>query len=273
MTELTNENGVICARIDILPEDGEAWAIVVSWKKDVDGIPDTQAWSDAIELILAQCKEKGATIIDSRVITRSEGVDETLVAARAEMHRDSLFARGFKQGEGRVEYRMALDQALAALEARKITAGLAWNCVDTGTESELVRAAGFFHQAAEGDPSAHPDDDTLGFLKTFLEDEDAVSARERLQIGTSEGVPAAVLALKVDPSDGWSTVYYLGVLPAFRGRGFGAEAMLHAFRCLKTIGGKTYHDGTGANNAAARSLFARLSKLPFRVMEEWRLGK
>jgi len=273
VNELANENGIVCVRIDILPEDGEAWAIVVSWKKDVDGLLDAQAWNEAIESNLAQCKEKGATIIDSRVITASEGVDETLMAARAAMHRDSLIARGFKQGEGRVEYRMALDQALMALEAGKITAGLAWSCVDTSTESELARAAGFFHQAAEGDPAAHPDDDTLGFLKTLLEEADTVSAPERLQIGMCDGAPAAVLALMVYPSDGWSTVYYLGVLPAFRGRGFGAEAMLHAFRCLKTMGGKTYHDGTGANNAAARSLFARLGQPPFRVMEEWRLGK
>jgi ribosomal protein S18 acetylase RimI-like enzyme len=273
VNELTNENSIVCARIDILPEDGEAWAIVVSWKKGVDGFPDAQAWDEAIDLNLAQCKEKGATIIDSRVITANEGVDEALMAARAAMHRNSLFARGFKRGEGRVEYRMPLDQALAALEAARITAGIAWSCVDTGTESELARVAGFFRQAAEGDPSAHPDDDTLGFLKTLLEDEDAVCVPERLQIGMCEGVPAAVLALKVDPSDGWSTVYYLGVLPAFRGRGFGAEAMLHAFRCLKTMGGKTYHDGTGASNAAARSLFARLGQPPFRVMEEWRLGK
>jgi ribosomal protein S18 acetylase RimI-like enzyme len=271
VNELTNENGIVCARIDILPEDGKAWAIVVSWKKGVDGLPDASAWNEAIEVNVAQCKENGATIIDSRVITANEGVDETLMAARAAMHRDSLFARGFKQGEGRVEYRMPLDEALVALEATRITARLAWTCVDTGNETELARAAVFFRQAAEGDPSSHSED-ALGFLKTLLEDADTVDAPERVQIGTCNGVPAAVLALKVDPSDGWSTVYYLGVLPAFRGRGYGAEAMLHAFRCLKTMGGKTYHDGTGANNAAARSLFARLGCPPFRVMEEWRFG-
>jgi hypothetical protein len=37
------------------------------------------------------------------------------------------------------------------------------------------------------------------------------------------------------------------------------------------MGGKIYHDGTGAGNAAARALFAHLGRTPFRVMEEWRL--
>jgi ribosomal protein S18 acetylase RimI-like enzyme len=250
MNELRNEDGIVCVVIDIIPEDNKAWAIRVSWKRGVDGLPDAQAWNEAIESNLAQCKERDATSIDSRVITASEGVGEALVAARAAMHRGSLIAHGFEQGEGRVEYRMALDEALAALEAGKITARL-----------------------AEGDPNSHPDDDTLGFLKTLLEDEEAVKAPERVQIGTFEGVPAAVLALNVYPSDGWSTIYYLGVLPAFRGRRLGDEAMLHAFRCLKAMGGGTYQDGTGSRNAAARALFARLGKPPFRVMEEWRLGK
>ncbi len=88
-----------------------------------------------------------------------------------------------------------------------------------------------------------------------------------------EGAPAAFLALRSYPSDGWSTIHYLGVLPAFRGRGFGIETMLHAFRCLKAMGGKIYQDGTGSNNAAARALFARLGRPPFRVMEEWRFER
>jgi GNAT superfamily N-acetyltransferase len=273
MIEIKNENGADCARIGIIQEDGKAWAILVSWKRGVDGLPDAQAWNDAIESNLAQCKEKGATFIDSRVITVNEGVGEALVSARAAIHRDSLIAHGFVQGEDRIEYTMILADALATLEAGKTTTRLSWSCVNTDTETELVRAAALFHQAAEGDPSCHPEEDNLGRLKTLLEEKDTVKVPERVQIGAFEGDPAAVLALMVYPSDGWSTIYYMGVLPAFRGRGFGAETMLHAFRCLKEMGGSTYHDGTGSRNTAARALFARLGKPPFRVMEEWRLGK
>jgi ribosomal protein S18 acetylase RimI-like enzyme len=273
VSKLTNECGIVCASIDIIQEDREAWAILVSWKRGVDGVPDAQAWNEAIESNLAQCKEGGASFIDSRVITASDGVAEALVTARAALHRDSLRAHGFRRGEGRVEYSMGVDEALKALETGKITAQLAWNCIDTDNENELARAAEFIRRVAEGDPASHAEDDALGFLKALLEDEDTVKAPERVQIGTCEGVPAAVLALMAYPSDGWSTIYYLGVLPEFRGRGFGAEAMLRGLRCLKAMGGRTYQDGTGSANAAARALFERLGKAPFRVMEEWRLGK
>ncbi len=273
MNELRNEDGIVCVSTEIIPEDGEAWAIIVSWKRGVDGVPDAQDWSEAIESSLKQCEEKGAKTIGSRVITASEGVSEVLVATRAAMHRGSLMARGFERGEDRVEYRMTLDEALAGLEAGKITSGLTWSCVDTDSPTELARAAALFRQAAQGDPASHPDDDTLGFLKSLLEDDETVKAPERVQIGTFEGAPVAVLALTAYPSDGWSTIYYLGVLPAFRGRGFGAEAMLRGLRGLKAMGGTTYHDGTGSRNAPARALFARLGKQPFRVMEEWRLTK
>ena len=273
MNELTNEHGIVCASIDIIQEDSKAWAIRVSWKRGVDGLPDAKAWNDAIESNLAQCREKGATFIDSRVITATEGVPDALVTTRAAMHRDSLSDHGFRQGEGRVEYRMDVDEALTALETRKVTAQLSWSCIDTDTEKELARAAELIRLVAEGDPASHDEDDAYGFLKALLDDEETVRVPERVQVGTCEGYAAAVVALMVYPSDGWSTIYYLGVLPKFRGRGFGTETMLHSLRCLKAMGGRTYHDGTGSGNSAARALFERLGKPPFRVMEEWRLGK
>jgi len=273
VNELTNEHGIVCASIDIIQEDSEAWAIRVSWKRGVVGLPDTQAWNDAIESNLTQCRRRGATFIDSRVITATEGVPDALVTARAAMHRDSLRAHGFRQGEGRIEYRMGVDEALTALEAGKVTAQLSWSCIDTDNKKELAGAAELIRLVAEGDPASHDEDDALGFLKALLDDEETVSAPERIQVGTYERVAVAIVVLAVSPSDGWSSIYYLGVLPKFRGRGFGTEIMLHGLRCLKAMGGRTYHDGTGSGNAAARALFERLGKQPFRVMEEWRLGK
>jgi len=71
---------------------------------------------------------------------------------------------------------LTLDEALAALEAGNITGSLTWSCVDTDSDTELVRAAALFRQAAEGDPASHLDDDTLGFLKTLLKDEETAKA-------------------------------------------------------------------------------------------------
>jgi ribosomal protein S18 acetylase RimI-like enzyme len=271
MYELTKESGASCVRLDVLQEDGESWAIVVSWKRGVEGLPEECGFHDAIESSIEECRNNGALSIDSRVVTTTEGVDEALVTARAALHRHCLSTLGFTRGEDRVEYHMDLTDALAALDAKESTAGLVWNPVDTESESDLERAAGLFHEASVGDPASHPDEDVLGFLRVLIEKEETVHAPERLQIGMCGNDPAAVLALMVDPSDGWSTIYYLGVLPAYRGRGFGAAAMLQAFRCLKAMGGKIYHDGTGTKNAAALALFAHLGRPPFRVMEEWRL--
>jgi hypothetical protein len=273
MTELKNDNGINCARIIVIQEDGEAWAIVISWKKGVDGVPDKRAFHEAIESSVRECEKKGALYISSRVVTATKGVDEALTTARAALHRDSLLSCGFKRGEDRVEYCMDLMDAITALDAEKIETELIWNCIDTESESELARAADLFCQSSEGDPRSDTGKDTLGFLKAMIEEKDTVQAPERLQIGIYGSYPVAVLALKVYPIDGWSTIYYLGVLPAFRRRGFGVAAMLQAFLSLKVMGGKTYHDGTASGNVAARALFVRLGQPPFRNMEEWILKK
>ncbi len=271
MNELVNEDGAVCASISSFREDGKAWALRVVWTEGVDGLPEARAWNEAIGASLAECAERGAAYVDSRVITASEGVDEALASARASMHRDSLLLHGFERGEDRFEYRMDLGMALARLEAEKTESRLAWECVEAGNASELARAASLLSLASEGDPASHPDDDALGFLEAFFRQEGSAELPERLQIGSIDGHPAAILALMTRPASGWSTIYYLGVLPAFRERGLGVEAMLHGLRCLKAMGGSTYHDGTGSRNAAARSLFARLGRPPFLVMEEWRL--
>jgi ribosomal protein S18 acetylase RimI-like enzyme len=268
-----NEHGIVCASIDIVRDDAESWGIVVSWRRGVDGLPDVEAWSEALESNLAQCREKGASLISSRVITSADGVPDALVAARAAMHRGSLSARGFRQCEGRVEYHMRVDEALKALETREVTARLSWSCIDTDNDSEVARAAELLRLAAEGDLESHALNDALGYLKVLLANQGMVSAPERVQVGTFCGVPAVVILLVVDANDGWSSIYYLGVLPEFRGRGLGAEAMLHGLRCLKAMGGRTYHDSTGSRNVTARALFGRLGRPPWRIMEEWRLGK
>ncbi|HOP08367.1 MAG TPA: GNAT family N-acetyltransferase [candidate division Zixibacteria bacterium] len=273
MTSLTNDNGIDCVSLTIHQEDNEAWAIVVSWKKGVDGLPRESAFCEAIESCIADCENNHARYLDTRVITADEGVEETLTASRAALHRDILSARGFKRREDRLEYRMDLTEALSALDAEEDKTELVWRCVGSESKSDLVQAADLLRQASEGDPASSQEDDALGFLKVLLGDQDSVQAPERLQIGMCGDDPAAVLVLKTYPSDGWSTIYYLGVLPAFRGRGFGAAAMLQAFRSLKAMGGRTYHDGTTSRNAAARALFARLGRPPFRVMEEWRLTR
>jgi ribosomal protein S18 acetylase RimI-like enzyme len=273
MINLTNENGIDCASLFVIQEDRATWALVVSWKRGIDGLPDERTFHEALESSIEECEENGALYIDSRVITANEGVDERLTSSRAALHRDFLSARGFVRGEDRVEYQMDLADALSMHDAGKNEADLVWECVNTECELDFTRAVDLFRQASEGDPASNPDEDTIGFLKALIEEKETVQAPERLQIGMCGNDPAAVLALKTYSADGWSTIYYLGVLPAFRGRGFGAAAMLQGFHSLKAMGAKIYHDGTASGNAPALALFARLGRPPFRVMETWRLKR
>ena len=271
MREIKSEDGTVLVDLRCFPEDGRAWGLAVSWSEEAHGLPDASEWEEALDLCLEECRDRGAAAIDSRVITASEGVAEAVVAARATMHRESLAARGFRQGESRLEYRIALDEAISEMGKGGPAPRLAWSCVDAGSEAGLAEAAALLRSAAEGDPAYRPEDDVRGFIDALLADKKTVPLPERLQIGSLGGAAAVVLALTAHRGDGWSSIYYLGVLPAFRGRGLGLEAMLHGLHFLKAMGGTTYHDGTGSRNAAALALFARLGRPPFRVMEEWRL--
>jgi ribosomal protein S18 acetylase RimI-like enzyme len=136
---------------------------------------------------------------------------------------------------------------------------------------ELERAAELMRAAGEGDPDFDQDDDTLGFLLARREDPTLALGPESLMIGALDGTPAAVVASSVRPSTGWCSLYYMGVLPAFRGRRLGHEVMLRGLRALQAMGGRTYHDGTGSGNEPALSLFRRIAGQPARVLEQWRL--
>lgn len=270
MVELFNEKKTACGYLDIIHEGGDSWVIIQKWYKDTGGIPPKADWEKVFNSVFDECARKGAKIIDTRVISAEESIDNELSSERAKMHRDILTAKGFVPGEGRLEYRMPLDAAIKNLESSVKSNSLRWECVDSSREDEFQKAVHFFQCAAEGDIAFDPDDNMSDFLNGFLADEDVIKAPEMLQIGILKNEAAVVLACMAY-SDGWSTLYYLGVLPKFRGCGLGAETMLHGLLTLKMLGGKIYHDGTGARNKAALALFAKIEAPLFREMEDWRL--
>lgn len=271
MIEATNDRGAVCARVRPLCEDGKAWGLAVSWGDTAKGLPTETTWAAAIDAGIAACEDEGAASISSRVIVSASGTPEELVAARAAMHREALTARGFRIRGERIEWRQSLDDALAALPESHGQPTLSWRPVDVDDEADMAQAVDLLTAAREGDPDSDPADDARGFIDALLEDETAAQAPERVQIGSCGGIPAVILLLTVDPSDGWASISYLGVLPAFRGRGIGRGAMAHGLRCMKAMGGQVYHDGTRVTNAAARALLSSLGSPPYRVMEEWRL--
>lgn len=271
MIEATNDRGAVCARITPFSEDGRAWALAVRWGDAAEGLPTETAWAAAIDAGIAACEDGGATSIRSRVMISSSETSEELVVARAAMHRDALTARGFRIRGERIEWRQSLDDALAALAEYHDNATLSWRPVDVANEADMARAVDLLIAARRGDPDSDPADDARGIIDALLNDRAAAQAPERVQIGSCDGIPAVVLLLTVTPADGWASISYLGVQPAFRRRGIGREAMAHGFRCMKALGGRVYHDSTAATNAAARALLTSLGSPPYRVMEEWRL--
>jgi len=271
MRELANANGDTCAVLRAFSEDGQTWAIPVAWRCSAEGLPSEDEFHEALGALIVECQSEGALSIGTRVTTHSDGVSDEMTSERAAFHRGALIAYGFERGEDRVEYRMELREALKVTDGWANLPTLKWKPIDSASEADVAWAGTLYRQACVGDPSEDPNEDPLGFVRMHLADEDIVQTPSPVQIGMCDDQAAVFLALSVDPNDGWSSVHYLGVLPPFRGRGIGLAAMKKGLQLLQSMGGELYHDGTAAENIAARALFERLGRSPFRTMEEWRL--
>lgn len=272
MIDIVDEAGRCCVTLDLLSLDGSTWAIPVSWHTENGGLPEPRALAQGLDTILARGREAGARYIDCRVqVADGTAGDPTLVDARADRLREALQVQGFIQGEGRLEIRLPLVNALDALRGVTDMPVLHWECVDTVDLPAMTRAAGVLKQASTGDPGSHPEDDALGFLLAFRDDSGGDMAPECLQIALHDGEPAALLALHADPASGWCSIHYLAVVPGKRGLGIGRQAFRHGLECLERLGGRTYHDGTGEHNLPARALLGQLGEIPCQWLEEWRL--
>jgi ribosomal protein S18 acetylase RimI-like enzyme len=260
----------VCARLDTMLLGGGAYALPVRWLPEADGTVDQEAWIGAFRALLEACRSKGGRLFTTRVVREQAGLDPAVAAARATAFRAVLEKLGFTCESGRLEFRILLDEAIARLEASVPVPCLSWRSIESAPGPDIERAAGLLKAAAEGDPDSDPEDDALAFLLARREDRDLALTPDALQIGSVDGNDVAILAASVMPRSGWCSHYYLGILPAYRGRGLGVEVMLHGFRSMRAMGGREYHDGTDARNVAALSLFRRLGCTPQIVMEQWK---
>jgi hypothetical protein len=136
----------------------------------------------------------------------------------------------------------------------------------------IERAARILRMVSEDAPESVVHSDPVGFLLSRRDDRDLILSPESLQIGFINGHEAAIVAVSAIPTTGWCSFHYFGVVPAFRGRRIGLEAMLHGLRALQAMGGRVYHDGTDTRNESMLSLFNRLRVAEFRELEEWELS-
>lgn len=271
MIELRAPSGAVGASLEPVTLTPESLAIRVLWRERVDSVPDTAAWSAGLEAVADVARVRGARRIEVRVLTLQAGDAESLAPRRAEPQREALRAAGFVPGAGRVEYIVAIDPALTALSNAVTTLRLSWRSVASVPGPELDRVATLMQASAEGDRDFDPTDDARALLLSRAEDTGVLQAPECVQVGSLHGDDAALALPSFRPATGVGSLFYLGVLPRFRGRALGAEVMLRGLGALHAMGARTYHDGTAADNTAARRLFALMATQPSRVMEQWRL--
>ncbi|MDH5673021.1 MAG: GNAT family N-acetyltransferase [Myxococcales bacterium] len=196
-----------------------------------------------------------------------------MVSARAAWQRNVLEGLGFEQQAKRVEYRLPLVDAIARLEAFHSAARLRWIPIETKPGKELERAAGVLSAVHAGSPGSSEDDDPLEHLLSRQIDAERSLPPQSLQIGVLDEREVALVAPSVAPATGWSSLYTVGVLPAYRRQRLGAEAVLHGLRAMLSMGGITYHDGTDANNHAMLTLFDKMDAPRYRKMEQWVLSR
>lgn len=213
---------------------------------------EDEAAAGLVPETLARARELGARLV--RIRPRVERLGPLFC--------DALLAHGFKELGQRIEFKTPLAELP----------------LDDGTplewrEAARDLAARMLARVAEGDPRGDEEnDDPVEAIAEFLAAPALTRGPGCLQVGYLDGKPVAFVCAQVQPSDGWSRITYMGVVPEARGRGLGTWVHRRGFRMLRDQGGKLYHGGTAAANAPMLRLFrAHGCKEADRMFEfEWR---
>lgn len=175
---------------------------------------------------------------------------------------EALQNAGWSSVGGRVEFRTPVAELPPELDDSPFT----WHALDDyGREA----AAALFERAGAG-PEWEESDDAAALIEGYLAEEGVYHEPDCIQIGTIAGEGAAFLCAQADREGGWCTITFLGIVPERRGQGLGTHVHRRGFAMLRDQGGRSYHGGTSADNAAMRRLFERHGCRPLRELREWR---
>jgi len=248
---LSDAGGSLLAVIRTEPVDATTWLLTpLKIRPGADaGMRD--GCLGLIADTVAYARAKGAGKIESRVPVQE------VFPEYARVMRDI----GFALHGGRIEFRTPLED-LPADEGTPFR----WN---ESTDQSLDEAAVLINQAAVGDPDWDPSDDWRSLLKPLLADPYLNGGPDCVHVGTIDGQTAAVIVSQAAPSDGWSRITYMGLLPAWRGRGLGRWLHRHGFAMLKAQNGRTYHGGTSADNRTMLALFRGHGCKEYRSFDVW----
>jgi len=182
-------------------------------------------------------------------------------AALSAAYRRALEGAGFVHRGDRVEFKTPI----AGLPGDE-GSPLAWKTLTEVGEEVAAAALGL---AASGDPHGlTPDEVPLEIIRGYLTDPELTSAPECVQVGYLDGAVAAFVCAQIAPSDGWSRITYMGVVPGLRGQGLGRWVHRRGFSMMKAQGGQEYHGGTAAENPAMLHLFRAHG-----CAEKWRMSE
>lgn len=205
---------------------------------------------ELIATALVRAHELGASRAYSRVDDglAFSGYDEALRLA------------GFTQEGRRVEYKTPVDELPDEDPASPFT----WRTLH---EFGIDAFAALLGEVVVGDPGWDPSDEPHAWLRDHLPPERRDG--DFAQIGLVDGEPAAALVVRVDAHDGWSSISYMGVRPAMRGRGLGSHLQRRGFAIMRAHDGRLYHDGCAEDNAPMRRVFERHGCHEALRMTEW----
>lgn len=122
-------------------------------------------------------------------------------------------------------------------------------------DMNLEEVAELMTLSAKGDPDFSEDEDALQCLNSYLSDAELYSKPDCIQIGFVDEFPAAIVVPQ--SVEEWGTLTYMGIIPKFRGKGFGSILQRHGQFCLKCQGATEYHGGTLSNNKAMLRVFEK----------------
>lgn len=217
---------------------------------------DSEIFRGLVEEALGHCRALGASRVMARWISGSH----------PESRKDALAGLGFKAGPRRIEF----QREISGLPSEEGTP-LVWQSAGELTHAEFDRIGAILRKAGEGDPDFHPSDDPVELLKGYMQERGLSSGPDCIHLGSVGGELAAIVVAQVQASDGWSRITYMGMLPAFRGRGLGCWVHRHGFEMMRAQGGKLYHGGTLAANKRMIRLFELHACRVHREMQEWEL--
>lgn len=203
---------------------------------------------------LDECRRRGARRVHYRLNENIRTMGEA----------DILLKNGFSFIEKRLEFKSELKDLPDGAGGP-----FSWEKPRDLSVGEVMRLARLLYQCSQGDPSATANDDHGQQIHQWLHESGLTAGPECFDIARLDGRDAGLIVAQVNPQNGWSRISYMGLLPEFRGKGFGLWLHRRGFDMLRAQGGQVYHGGTSATNRAMIALFRANKCRDYRTLQEW----